>query len=97
MTKTRLFLVSTAAFLSLVFIDSQAMASETRTEAPRMTIEQLKEMLENPDLVILDVRVGLAVKTGLPKIEGAIRKAPKKAPDWGAELDKNKTYVLYCT
>ena len=97
MTKTRWFIVSAAAFLSLVFVGSRATASETRTEAPRMTVEQLNEILENPDLVILDVRVGLIALTGEPKIKGAIRKEPKKAPEWGAGLDKNKTYVLYCT
>ena len=64
---------------------------------PRITKDQLKEMLDKPGVVILDVRAGLSVMPGVLKIKGAIREDPSKVKDWAKALDKNKTYVLYCS
>jgi len=53
-------------------------------------------MLGNPDVVIIDVRVGKDWKDSQSKIKGAIREKPKKAKLWADKYDKGKTYVLYC-
>ena len=79
----------------VIFAGALAMASETK-EAPRMAKEQLKEMLVNPNVVIVDVRIGKDWKASDLKIKGAVRKEPKMAKEWAANLDKDKTYVLYC-
>ena len=65
-------------------------------EVPRMTKDELKAMLGNPDVVIIDVRTGMDWKASESKIKTAVREKPKKANSWGSKYDKNKTYVLYC-
>jgi hypothetical protein len=65
-------------------------------DVPRMTKEQLKGMMEGPNVVIIDVRIGKDWKASDVKIKGAIREAPKKAQAWAGKYEKDKTYVLYC-
>ena len=95
MMKTKVFFVFGAVVLCLLFSGSLTIASETK-DVPRMTGEQLKELLDQPDVIIIDVRLGLEVKAGQPKIKGAVRRKPKKVKEWAADLDRDKTYVLYC-
>ena len=65
-------------------------------EIPRMTKEELKAMLGNPDVIILDVRSGTDWRASESKIKGAIREEPYQASSWAGKYDKGKTYVLYC-
>ena len=65
-------------------------------EVSRMTKEELRAMLGNPDVVIIDVRTGKDWKASQSKIKGAVREEPKKAKAWADNYDKDKTYVLYC-
>jgi rhodanese-related sulfurtransferase len=65
-------------------------------EVPRMTKEELKAMIDNPELVIVDVRSGRDWKSSESKIENAVREEPRKADSWGDKYDKSKTFVLYC-
>ena len=65
-------------------------------EVSRMPKEELRAMLDNPDVVIIDVRTGKDWKNSQSKIKGAIREKPKKAKSWADKYDKDKTYVLYC-
>jgi hypothetical protein len=65
---------------------------------PRMTAKELKGMLGNPALVILDVRVGPEWEESDLKIQGAIREDPQKDPkSWAEKYSKDKTLVLYCS
>ena len=64
---------------------------------PRMTKEQLKELVGKPDLVILDVRSKSDWGEGQTKILGAIREDPgKPTKTWAEKYAKDKTIVLYC-
>ena len=65
-------------------------------EVSRIPKEELKAMLGNPDVVIIDVRVGKDWKNSQLKIKGATREKPKKAKSWAYKYDTDKTYVLYC-
>ena len=65
-------------------------------EVPRISKEELKAKLGNPDVVIIDVRVGKGWKNSPVKITGAVREKPKKAKSWANKYDTNKTYILYC-
>lgn len=66
-------------------------------EVPRMTAADLNEILESPDLIILDVRLGQDWDASQYKIKGAARKDPMNFGNWKDELPKDKTIVLYCT
>jgi rhodanese-related sulfurtransferase len=63
-----------------------------RTHAPH----RLKAMLDNPDLVLLDVRTGKDWTGSEEKIKGALREDPGKLDEWADKFDKGKTVVLYC-
>ena len=66
-------------------------------KVPRMTKEELKAslLLGNPDLMILDVRVGREWDVSKEKIQGAIREDPEKVKNWADQYPKDKTLVLY--
>ena len=66
------------------------------TDAPRITKDELKAMLENPDLVIIDVRYGKDWTGSDIKIKGAIREDPGKIESWANKYPKDRVIVLYC-
>lgn len=61
-------------------------------DVPRITKEELKSMLGNPDVVILDVRGRQASGR---KIKGAVWEDPKDVDSWADKYPKDKTLVLY--
>ena len=85
-------LIVLLAFASMALFAKAAVADEV----PRMSKEELRAMLGNPDLVIIDVRSGKDWEASQSKIKGAVREEPRQAKSWADKYDKNKTYVLYC-
>jgi len=65
-------------------------------DVPRMKKDELKAMLDNADLVILDVRTQSDWNDGDSKIKGAIREDPESVKSWLEKYSKDKTLVLYC-
>jgi len=64
---------------------------------PRITKEEVKSMLGNPDVIILDVRAARDWKDSESKIKGAIREDRKgEASTWMDKYQKDKILVLYC-
>ena len=64
---------------------------------PRITKEEVKSMLGNPDVIILDVRAARDWKDSESKIKGAIREDRKgEASTWMDKYPKDKILVLYC-
>lgn len=64
-------------------------------EAPRMSKEELKALLSNPDLVIIDVRYGRDWTHSDVKIQGAVREDPDGLKSWANKYSPDKTIVLY--
>ena len=65
-------------------------------EAPRMAREELKAMLGNPDVVVIDVRTPGDWKGSDSKIKGSVREEPGAIESWVMKYPKDKTLVLYC-
>lgn len=64
----------------------------------RMTKEELKSLLGNPDVIIVDVREGEDYKKSEFKIQGAVREDSEKDIDgWANKYPKDKTLVFYCS
>jgi hypothetical protein len=83
-----------AILVTLAMGFSLAVASE---KVPRMSKEQLKEMLGKPDVVILDVRTSSDWSKDQKKILGAIREDPNEpTKSWAEKYGKDKMIVLYC-
>ena len=65
-------------------------------DVPRITKERLKEMLGNPEVIIIDVRANADWNGSNQKIKGAIREDPRKLNTWEDKYQKDKTLILYC-
>ena len=65
--------------------------------APRITKEELKSMLGDPKLVIVDVRRDKDWNSSEYKIKGAVRgdPDPRKVESWASSYGKDKTLVVY--
>jgi len=64
-------------------------------EVPRITKEQLKEMLGKPDLAIIDARPAEQWKYSDQLIPGAAHEDPLMIQTWISKYDKNKKTVIY--
>lgn len=96
MHKTKISMCAIAALICLLF-GGQSMAGGTGSkEAVRISVDGLKEMLGNPDLVIVDVRDPLSWSKSDSKISGAVREDTRDVDSWSAKYSKDKTLVFYC-
>ena len=67
-------------------------------DVPRMTKEELKPMLGNPEVIIVDVRAGNDWNGSKEKIQGAVREDPNKnAKSWAGKYSQEKMMILYCS
>ena len=82
--------------LSAVIINSVLLTAVQAEAVPMMAKEELKAILSNPDLVILDVRIGRDWKSSEFKIKGAVRVDPNKFESWQSTYGKDKQIVIYC-
>jgi len=62
----------------------------------RITKEELKNMLSDPSVVVIDVRTEADWKASKFKIKGAVREDPTQVASWMGKYDKDKTLVFYC-
>jgi rhodanese-related sulfurtransferase len=65
--------------------------------ASKMTQEELREKLGDPDLVVVDVRAESSWRSSKTKIKGAVREDPKGVEAWAHKYPKDKTLVFYCS
>lgn len=80
-----------------LFISSMLMTTvQAQSSVPLMSKEELKGMLGNPDLIILDTRGGRDWKSSEYKIKDAVRADPSKFGSWKNTYGKDKKLVLYC-
>lgn len=96
MTKRRSAIFITGA---LIFVLAGCLQKWTAdVKAPRLTKEELKLMVGNPDTVIIDVRLDDEWRKSEWKIQGAVREDPEKDfKNWAEKYSKDKTLVFYCS
>jgi len=92
MRKLILFVAVVTVFALAAVFASSAAAQDVK----RMSIEELKGMLGNPDLVIIDARRDGDWKSSTVKVKGAVREDPEKVDTWMSKYPKDKTLVFYC-
>jgi rhodanese-related sulfurtransferase len=86
-----MFMLAMVGWLVLGAVVSVSLAAEP----PRISKEELRAMLGNPDLVIIDDRTGSDWTASEFKIKGAIREDPNKVETWMDKYPKDKTLVFY--
>jgi rhodanese-related sulfurtransferase len=65
-------------------------------KVPLVSKQTLKSWLNDPDLLIIDVRL-FSYNSSKKKIKGAVRKDPFNVESWAGTLPKDKKIVLYCS
>ena len=79
--------------VSMGFVGGVASAQE---DVPRITKEDLKPLVGNPDVVIIDVRAKSDWEENTLMIKGAVREDPTQVASWMDKYPKDKTLVFYC-
>lgn len=90
-----LFPVIVVVIVSSLFLTT-VQANTKSKKVPMLTKEELKTMLGNSDLVILDARTGRDWKSSEFKIKDAVRADPNKLESWHKKYAKDTRLVLYC-
>ena len=91
MARTKRLMIRTVVLVTILFAMTTMAA-----EVPKMTKEELKGMLGNQDVIIVDVRIGTDWNASEIKIKGAVREDPTKVTEWIEKYPKDKTFVFYC-
>ena len=71
-------------------------AATAAEKVERLSKEEVRAKIENPDWIIVDVRFPKTWKAGDLKIRGAVVEHAKKRRDWMDRYGKDKTLVFYC-
>jgi hypothetical protein len=83
-----------AAALSVGFLGGVVYAQEN---VPRMTKEDLKPLIGDPNVILIDVRSMGDWNKDTLMIKGAIREDPVDVASWMDKYPKEKTFVFYCS
>lgn len=93
----RIKLPATAWLFSLLLsANSAAMGGEVRQDVPRLSVDQVKQMLGNPEIVIIDVRQDRSWWRSNAKIPTSSREDPSQVDQWEHKYPKAKTLIFYC-
>ena len=82
--------------LLLIFLLTGLPGIASASDVPKISKEELNAMLNNPDLIIIDVRREYDWKSSSLKIRGAVWEDFLDVDTWAQKYPKNKTIVLYC-
>ncbi len=93
MQRARLIALALVAGLAIT-LNAQALL--TPDDVPRMSIEELKQQIGSPNLIIIDVRTPHDWEDSKVKIRGSIREEPSEMDSWMSKYPSNKTLVFYC-
>ncbi len=83
--------------LLLLFAALAWVSSVTAADIARITKEELKAMMDNPKVVIVDVRTNPEWNMSKVKIKGAVREDASKVKSWIEKYPPDKTYIFYCS
>lgn len=73
-----------------------SMTTATSKDVQSVTKKNLRSMMGNPDVIILDVRPEQQWKASDLKIRGAVHENPTKVESWAKKYSKDKTLIFYC-
>jgi len=96
MNTRRLMVWGVFCLTLLLGVSGCTMISEKSSQTiQQMSKEELKSRLQDPSLVILDVRRPQDWKKSGKKIKGAVQENPYKFENWYARYPKAKTLLFY--
>ena len=88
--------MTSVLLLTMIILAACAGTGLAGSDVPLITVDELKARLDDPSLIILDVRRDKDWASSDLKIRYAIYADPKSYDEWGAAYPKNQPIVLYC-
>jgi len=82
-------------FFLLIFSYTRFWVVNNGPKVPSMSIQQVKERLNHPDVVIIDVRKSRNWLRSSKKILSAVRENPSEVDQWAQKYPKDKLLVFY--
>ena len=70
-------------------------AAENDENVPAISVHQVKPLLNNPDVIIIDVRKYRNWWRSSKKILSAVREDPFKVDEWAQKYPKDKLLIFY--
>jgi len=90
------YLYRQAILGSLIFVFAASSSlSVSASGISIISINQLKLILGNPEIAVIDVRGSKDWQSSNVKIKGAIRGSPKNFESWANDFSKDKVLILY--
>lgn len=80
-----------------VVVPTAAAPADDAPQVSRITVNQVKERLNHPDTVVVDVRTYRNWWRSSKKIPTAVREDPSKVDQWFKKYRKNQTLIFYCS
>jgi predicted sulfurtransferase len=68
-----------------------------KKDVPRISADQVKQMIGSPKTVIIDVRRSKNWWRSSKKIAAAMREDPSRVDKWQQKYTKDTTLILYCS
>lgn len=93
MNRTTALVVTLALMATAWIFSSPSFAEE---DIPRITKEEVKTLLNDPGVAILDARITQDWKNSDRKIKGAVRVEPLDVGTWAGNYPKDKKIIVYC-
>jgi rhodanese-related sulfurtransferase len=81
---------------SLIFLLWGMGVHIVHASVPKISKEELKTLLGNPDVIIIDVRLERDWRSSSLKIKGAVWEDFLDVDTWAKKYPKDKIIVLYC-
>lgn len=81
--------------LALILHPVNTVADSTG-KVPRISAADVEKLMDNPDVVIIDVRKNKSWWRSTTKIHGAVREDPSNVSQWIDKYSKTETLILYC-
>ncbi len=77
------------------FVSAAGQENVPFPDVPRITKEELKELLGKPGVVLLDCRPDEQWRTAEQKLPGAIHENPLKVSSWASKYSKESKIIIY--
>jgi predicted sulfurtransferase len=91
-----IFFVLLALVPLLAFANPSGLQADNAGAVPEISAEEVKQMLNHPDTVIIDVRQPRNWWRSTTKILSAVREDPHNVTQWIGKFSKDKTLIFYC-
>lgn len=90
-------MISFWVYLPVMVSFSWTTVEAAAIEVPRISIEQAKQIHDNPEVVFIDVRSAKSWWRSTTKITHAVRENPSAVKQWGSKYTKDQILIFYCS